>query len=54
MQYEKNQNPTFLVYDTNRAQQGSTCPFRAFKISENWLKHIYRDENKQLIVEPVM
>jgi len=50
--HEKGTNPIFLVYDIERARSGAQSPFRAFKISDEWTSQIYRDENKQIIIEP--
>lgn len=52
--YEKNINPILLVFDTLQAQAGALCPFRAFRLSEEWLKNIFRDENNLVCVAPTM
>lgn len=54
MQYEKTVNPVLLVYDVLRAESGARFPFRAFRLSEEWLKNIYRDENNQISVSTAM
>lgn len=52
--YEKGINPVFLVYDEERARAGAQCPFRAFKMADEWLKDIYRDDHNQLIIDNKM
>ena len=48
---ERHPDSILLVYDTLRAFSGAECPFRAFKLSDEWVKQVYRDEHDQLTVE---
>ena len=54
MFYEKMINSTFIVYDSLLESSGAACPIRAFKLSNEWLSNVFRDENNQIVVNPAM